>query len=154
MKQLPEIEAAYLRVADQFDRWIEAEEQSGNWHAVASLQRKRAINDDAYLLLIWGQLEIRINETCVSAIRARKLDARWEVRRAWDAYNPDDLRAKFEDRLGLVLDRSNSINDSYRRAVRLYGLRNLIAHGKSVATGVDVPQLIADIYVIAGHLSA
>ena len=152
MKQLPEIEAAYTRVADQFDSWIDEAQRDGNSSAVEGLERKQRINDAAYLLLVWGQLEIRVNELCTSAIGRRLSDAKWETRRAWDAYNPDNLRFKFEDRLALVLDRSNSVNDSYRSAIRLYQQRNLIAHGKSLASGVDVSQIIAEVYVIIGNM--
>ena len=93
-----------------------------------------------------------INEACVKAITKRKNSVKWEVRRAWDAYNESDLRARFEDRVALVLDRKNVESTAYRDTLKLYGQRKLIAHGKSLATGIDVPAIIGQIYQIASEL--
>ena len=58
-----------------------------------------------------------------------------------------------EDRAALLLDRSNTAGDAYRVTIRLYGQRNQLAHGKSLATGIDVPAMIGELYRIASELS-
>ena len=87
------------------------------------------------------------------AIRNRLGSANWEIRRAWDAHDPDNMRAKFEDRAALVLDRANQNTEAYRKMIRYFGQRNRVAHGTSLASGIDVPTVISDAYQIASELS-
>ncbi len=101
---------------------------------------------------MWGQLEAEINRVAEAAVRTRRASVRWEERRAWDAHDPDNMRAKFEDRAALVLDRANATSDAYRRAIRYYGWRNAIAHGTNLATGIDVASTILDLYTIASEI--
>jgi hypothetical protein len=72
------------------------------------IEAKQRINDQAYFVLCWGQLEAAIDDICRTAIRNRQSSGNWAVRRAWDLYNPNESRLsglRFEDRTALVLDR-------------------------------------------------
>ena len=110
------------------------------------------VHDSAYLLLIWAQFEARVNEAASAAIKRRVDDPDWRFRRAWDAYNPNNMRFRFEDRLALVLDRKNLRGEGFRKAIRLYDARNGIAHGKSLGTAIDIAAIIQDIYQIIGEM--
>jgi hypothetical protein len=91
---------------------------------------------------------------CKQAIAKRINKSNWEVRRAWDAYDPQEPRGKLEDRVALVLDRKNTRSDAYKRTIEYYQQRNRVAHGRSLATGVDVPSIITDAYQIISELSS
>ena len=117
------------------------------------ITKQQRINDSAYFILAWGQLEAQINEECVKAIVRRKDNSNWEMRRAWDSFDEGRLRMRFEDRVALLLDRADSKSAAYRDTINLYGQRNQVAHGKSLATGIDVPAVISQLYQIASELS-
>ena len=153
MRELPAIEATYTELASELDRKMDEAIQRNDQRAIEWIGQQRQINDSAYFILAWGQLEAKINEACGEAVRQRTHHRDWNVRRAWDLHDPDDLRAKFEDRAALVLDRSNAATDAYRRTIRYYGQRNRVAHGKSLATGIDVPTVIAEIYQISSEIT-
>ena len=152
MRELPAIEATYTAIASKLDDRLDEARQRGDQQAVEWIGKQQQINDSAYFILVWGQLEFRINEACAEAIRKRVHDNDWAVRRAWDLFNPDDLRVKFEDRAALVLDRAGPSKTGYRRTMHYYGQRNRIAHGTSLATGIDVPFVISEIYQIISEI--
>ena len=152
MKELPLIEATYIKLANLLDAEFESARTQSDMSATTRIQRQQLVNDSAYFVLAWGQLEAKINDECAKAIARRKSSPSWDIRRAWDAHNENDLRLRFEDRLALLLDRTNVVSDAYRRTVKLYGQRNLVAHGKSLATGIDVPTIIGELYQIASEL--
>lgn len=152
MKDLAAITAVYSEFATTLDTQAAQAREAKNAVLVDRITHKRRINDSAYFILIWGQLEAEINRVAELAVRNRRSSIRWEDRRAWDAYDPENMRAKFEDRAALVLDRLNVASDAYRRTIRYYGWRNGIAHGATLATGIDVPAIIGDLYQIAGEL--
>lgn len=152
MKDLQAIEATYTEIASRLDLALEAARQDGNTSAVVWIAKQQQIVVSAFFILAWGQLEVAINDACEVAVRKRNANPDWEERRAWDSHNADDLRAKFEDRAALVLDRQNKVSDGYRRTIRYYGERNRVAHGRSFATGIDLPFVIGDIYQIISQL--
>ncbi|MBA3447011.1 MAG: hypothetical protein H0T56_05295 [Pseudaminobacter sp.] len=154
MKELPAIEKTYTLIATDLDRELDEARVQGNQQGIEWLENQRQINDSAYFILVWGQLEARINELCETAIRSRVDSTDWDRRRAWDAYNPDDLRIKFEDKAALVLDRTNTAGTGYRKTMNFYGQRNRVAHGKSLATGIDVPFFISEVYQIISEMRA
>lgn len=152
MRDLAVIEAVYSDIAADLDEALEQVRQAGNASGIARIQKKQQINDSAYFILAWGQLEAEINRVAEQAVRNRRSSSRWEDRRAWDAHDPDNMRAKFEDRAALVLDRFNTTSDAFKRTKRYYNQRNEIAHGTSLATGIDVPYIIQDMYRIIAEL--
>ena len=91
--------------------------------------QEQSINDQAYFVLAWGQLEADIEEACRDAIRDGQSHEDWRYRRAWSLYNPDDRRLSglsFENRLTLVVEKGS---DDWKRTMQLYTVRNQIAPG-------------------------
>lgn len=152
MKELAAIEKTCTQIADEFDRKLNSARQAGKKIEIDWLEHQILVNDLAYFILIWGQLEARINDHCTKAIRKRLNSSNWQSHRAWDAFDPDNLRARFEDRAALVLDRRNIKSEACRRTIRYYGQRNRVAHGNSLAMGIDVQFIITDIYQIVSEL--
>lgn len=152
MNELAAIEAVDSELASDLDQALERAVLAGDGPAMTRIERKQRINDSAYFILAWGQLEAEINRAAEAAVRTRRASIRWEDRRAWDAHDPDNMRAKFEDRAALVLDRFNATSNAYKRAIRYYGWRNAIAHGTNLATGIDVASTILDLYQIASEI--
>lgn len=153
MRHLAAIEALYSELATHFDERREDALSQGDSAEITRVEQKQRINDSAYFILAWGQLEAELNEVSEAAVRQRRSSINWEYRRAWDAHDPDNMRAKFEDRAALVLDRFNIASDAYRRTIRYYGLRNKIAHGNNLATGIDVSFVIRDFFSIIGEIA-
>lgn len=152
MKELPAIEAIYTQLATYLDGKLNEARQQANQAAIDRVEKQQLINDSAYFILVWGQLEAKINDVCEKAVRKRSSSVNWRTRRAWDAHDPDNLRAKFEDRAALVLDRANTKSDAYKKTMQYYGQRNRVAHGTSLATGIDVPFIITEVYQIISEL--
>jgi hypothetical protein len=149
VRDLPAIEATYTQLASILDLKLDAARQASDEPAVLRIERHVRINDAAYFILCWGQLESRLNDVCEQAVRRRRQSSDWEVRRAWDAHDPDRPRAKFEDRAALVLDREGP---AYREMIKWYGERNRLAHGRSLATALDIPSIIAAFYRISAEM--
>jgi hypothetical protein len=152
VNNLPELQGAF----DAVDAWIDQQVQGASaqpattantWH------RRKLINQEAYFVLAWGQFELEIEEACREFIRRRQHNPNWEQRRAIDIYNPEDPRLaglSLEERVALVVDKNS---DDRREIVKYYQLRNLVAHGKSFATGIDFDQVVADLFSIYSRLS-
>ena len=151
MKKLPEILAAYRAL----DTLLESERSQSDANGAERARVFQVLNDQAYFLLCWGQLETEIDETCRRSIRARRSSGDWTVRRGWDLYNPDDRRLSglsFEDRTALVLDRAGARGRPYARAMLYYEIRNRVAHGKLEADRLDVIAIAQDFYAIQAAL--
>jgi hypothetical protein len=153
VRDLPHI----LSVYQEIDATLEARRSaaSGDANAVGRIEIKQRINDQAYFVLCWGQLETAIDDRCRAAIRARRASENWAVRRGWDLYNPDDDRLSglsFEDRVALVLDRSAGPGSPWTKVMRYYALRNQIAHGELQAHRINVDQVAQDFFQIQGAL--
>ena len=100
-----------------------------------------------------SDLREHVLDTARDLIRRRRADAKWELRRGFDIYNPDDRRLaglSFDERLSFVLDRDSA---EIRRARAYYNLRNAIAHGTAFATGIDFEQIVPDLFAIFSTLS-
>ena len=123
--------------------------------AMNRIELRQRINDQAYFVLCWGQLETAIDETCRTAIRNRRTSENWSIRRAWDLYNPDDGRLsglRFENRAALVLDQSAGKGSSWAKVMSYYALRNQIAHGDLQAERIDVEEVVKDFFQIQAEL--
>lgn len=153
MNRLAEIVAAFADLDSRFEQ---------SWNANADevfrerIGKRQVLNDQAYFLLCWGQLETEIDQRCRSAIRHRRASTDWQVRRGWDIYNPDDRRLSglsFEERASLVLDREGGHGGAYATAMRHYAVRNRIAHGKLESARVDVVQAARDIYAVQSAMT-
>ena len=114
--------------------------------------RERELNDQAWFVLAWGQLETDIDDACRDAIRHAQSHEDWRYRRAWLLYNPDDRRLSglsFENRLKLVLEKGSG---EWRRTMQLYNVRNQIAHGTLLSERIDVSSEIQEFFRIQSSL--
>ena len=149
MSDLEAIAALYQQVdnsledlRDQCDAAGEAEERD-------RIARQQRLNEQAYFVLAWEQLEAEIDETCRDAIRLGTSHEEWRHRRAWSLYDSENPRLSFKNRLTLVLDQTS---DEWRRTMELYEVRSQIAHGNLRSEGIDVSAVIEDFYRIQSSL--
>jgi hypothetical protein len=152
MQNLAAIAALYNEIDAEFERQRAHALAAQDGAAATRIEGKQSLNDQAYFILCWGQLETAIDDTCREAIRRGRQISNWAIRRAWDLYNPDDRRLSglsLEERAALVLNRNE---DHWRSAIEYYNLRNQIAHGRVLARRIDVPKVIAAFYTIQGAL--
>jgi hypothetical protein len=157
VRDLPHIRALYLEIDAELEAQRSESRLAGDANAVDRIETKQRINDQAYFVLCWGQLETAIDDTCRAAIRKRRSSGNWAVRRAWDLYNPDDDRLsglKFEDRTALVLDQDAGAGSPWARVMRYYALRNQIAHGDLQAQRIDLDEVVKDFFLIQAALQA
>jgi hypothetical protein len=155
VKELAAIVAAYSRVDGSLEQERVAAVLDDDLARARQLVDIQRINDQAYFVLCWGQLEIEVNARCRATIRHRKNSRQRHIRRAWDLYSPDDPRLSglsFENRAALVLDRQAGRGSPWARLLSHYGTRNQIAHGALQAQGIDIPAIAADFYTIQSAL--
>jgi len=147
----------YSEVDGHFEAQRERAVTNGEQASLAQIETKQRWNDQAYFVLCWGQLEVVIDDACRAAIRRHRAHADWEVRRAWELYNPDDRRLSglsFEERLTLVLDRNGGRGSPFARACDFYAIRNQIAHGRLRPDRIDVSAVVEEFYQIQSALTA
>lgn len=151
MKSLPQIIALYQEI----DKFFEDERQeaiaSADEPARELIERKQLLNDQAYFVLCWGQLESELDDACRAVIQRRQSDADWEMRRGFDFYDPNDKRLSglaFVRRVALVLDSGVGRSGPYATVMSYYETRNRIAHGKLGAQRILVSKVVADFYVV------
>lgn len=156
MQDIPAIAALYGQIDAEFESERARAAASGNAASVSRVEAKQRINDQAYFLLCWGQIEVAVDDACRNAIRKRIASTDWAVRRAWDLYNPDDKRLsglRFEDRLAIVLDRQAGAGSPFARAIAHYSLRNSIGHGRLRPERIDVQAVVSDFHQIQSSLT-
>lgn len=152
MRRLAEIQAAYTRL----DLYLETLRLTSPVNQVAHVESAQALNDQAYFVLCWGQLETEINERCGDVIRAKQASPDWQSRRGWDRYNAGDLKSSglsFEDRAAVVLDRLKPKPNNYGVLIQFYSTRNQIAHGKLLSQRLDVVDAIARFHLISAEIN-
>ena len=138
MSDLQSIVASYERIDRFLGNLRDSHAAAGEEDERDHVARERELNDQAWFVLAWGQLEADIHEACREAIRHGQSHDEWRHRRAWSLYNPDDRRLSglsFENRLTLVLARGS---DEWRRTMQFYNVRNQIAHGTLLSERIDV----------------
>jgi hypothetical protein len=156
MKSLPQIEALYEEVDRAFDEQRHAALAASEEAATQRIEHKQLINDQAYFVLCWGQLEAEIDEACRAAIRRRQGNANWDMRRGFDFYDVDDRRLSglpFDRRVAVVLDRNGGPGSPYAKVMAYYETRNKIAHGRLEAKRIDVSGIASDFYIIQAALT-
>jgi len=153
MSELQAIANVYERVDLHLRSLRDTEDSLGDAPGAGSADRERSINDQAYYVLAWGQLEVDIEEACRDAIRSGQSHEDWRHRRAWSLYNPDDRRLSglsFENRLTLVLEKGS---DDWKRTMELHNVRNQIAHGTLLSARIDMARVIRDFFRIQSSLT-
>ncbi|MCY4243595.1 MAG: hypothetical protein OXD36_17890 [Rhodobacter sp.] len=149
VKGLPAIAASYERTDAFLGNLRDSCEAAGNAGERDRVARERELNDQAWFVLAWGQLETEIDDACRDAIQSGKSHREWRYRRVWGMFDQDNPRLSFRNRLSLVLDRNS---DLWRRTVELYEVRNQVAHGELRSEGIDVSTVIEDFYRIHASL--
>ena len=108
MKDLQAIAALYVHIDNSLESLRKASGAPIGAHD--RITERQRINDQAYFVLAWGQIESEIDAACREAIRRGQAHREWRNRRAWSLYNPDDRRLSglsFEDRLALVVEKGS-----------------------------------------------
>jgi hypothetical protein len=157
VRDLPFIQALYIEIDGELEAQRSTARTNGDANAVTRIEAKQRINDQAYFVLCWGQLETAIDDACRAAMRSRQSSGNWAIRRAWDLYNPDDNRLsglRFEDRAVLVLDRSAGPGSPWAKVMGYYALRNQIAHGDLQAERIDVDEVVKEFFQIQAALQS
>ena len=153
MSDLRAIADLYAEVDDSLEALRDNAIADGATAERERTQHKQRLNDQAYFVLAWGQLEDDIVEACRSTVRHAQTHGNWRDRRAWTLYNPDDRRLSglsFENRLTLVLEKGSPY---WRKVLQHYRVRNQIAHGRVRSQRIDVSSVIGEFYLIRGSLA-
>ena len=79
MRSLPQIVAVYKEIAGEFQSAHGTAKADGDEAQAQRIEEKRVLNDQAWFVLCWDQLEAEIDEACRLAIARRKADASWEM---------------------------------------------------------------------------
>lgn len=149
------MEALYLEIDNVFEAERRAAVAASDQPKAAKIEVKQRLNDQAYFIFSWGQLETAVDEACRRAIRIRRSSANRANRRAWELYNPDDKRLSgliFENRAALVLDKERGSDCAWKKVMRYYNMRNQIAHGTLLASRIDVTEVVQDFFLIQSEL--
>ena len=152
MSDLQAIAAVYGQMDLHLRSLRDTDDRAGEDPVPDPVDEEQRINDQAYFVLAWGQLEADIEEACREAIREGQSHEDWRHRRAWSLYNPDDRRLSglsFENRLTLVLEKGG---DDWKRTMELYNVRNQIAHGALLSARIDMERVIGDFFRIQSSL--
>lgn len=150
VRDLEAISASFLQVDNALEDLRDRHHAAGEAEERDRVAGHQRLNEQAYFVLAWGQLEAEVGEACRDAIGVGKSHEEWRQRRAWSLYDPQNLRLSFRNRLMLVLNRAS---DEWRRTMELYEVRNQIAHGDLRSEGIDVPAVIEDFYRIQSSLA-
>ena len=153
MSDLQAIAASYERIDGLLGDMHDSCDAAGDVDERDRVAREQELNDQAWFVLDWGQLETDIDDACRDAIRHAQAHEEWRYRRAWSLYNPDDRRLSglsFENRLTLVLEKGS---DEWRRTMQLYNVRNQIAHGTLLSERIDVSSEIQEFHRIQSSLA-
>ena len=143
MKSLAPIAKAYQVV----DAYLAHEEERVLPNAKARWTNVRTINDQAYFVVIFAQLEAHVNEQWEKLVR-RKRTAPWPRRRLWENIDLKQLeRISFKDKVALLI---NKETDAYKKIIQYSAIRNRLAHGELSSTS---PVAIDSVIVEIGHLA-
>ena len=153
MKNLQELFAYYTLIDSYLDDLWSALKSEPNRQT--QIERRQHINDQAYFVLCWGQIESELDESCRNAIRKRRNDPNWTKRRGWDLYDPEQRKLSgltFEERVALVLDKQGA-GGEWGKVICWYGVRNRIAHGGSHEQRIDLNVVVGEFYQIQSAIA-
>ena len=150
MSDLQAIAALYEQVDNFFEDLRDRYDEAGDAAARGRVESDQRINDQAYFVLAWGQLEANVDDVCRDAIRQGRSQEDWRNRRPWGLYDPENPRLSFRNRLRLVLDEDSH---EWKTAVDHYKVRNDIAHGTLLSERIEVSSVIQEFYGILASLA-
>lgn len=143
MKSLARITKAYRIVDDNLVR----EESNASGRAKVRWTNARAVSDQAYFLVIFGQLEDHINHQCEKLLRTKRSSA-WPRSRLWDTFDLD--RAEFMRKVALLVDKGTT---EYRDVKKYYDVRCDLAHGAlHAASPVAIAPVVIEFKRLAKQL--
>jgi hypothetical protein len=120
---------------------LERETRARKPASIARWNKKRQLNDQAYFIMLFAQLEDKINRLCVSLITKKKGLAKWGMRRSWDVIEHADIdRFPFKKRVALLVEKGTT---DYNDIKDYYDIRNDIAHGNVSAVGTIIITTVA-----------
>ena len=139
MSNLQEILALYRKIDNHFDDLLDSCTEAGDMTGRYRVEKEQEINDQAYFVLAWGQLEADVDDACQGVIETGRAQEDWRYQRPWNLYDPENPRLSFRNRLKLVLRQDT---EEWQLAVDHYGMRNKIAHGTLLSERIDVSSVI------------
>ena len=101
MSDIEAIATLYQQVDNLLENLRDQAEGDQERNRIAYQQK---LNEQACVVLAWGQLEAEIDRACRNAIRLGKSHEEWQYRRAWSLCDSENPRLSFRNRLTLVLD--------------------------------------------------
>lgn len=123
MQELDLILAAYQEINAAFElRKIRARKRKDS-ETFMAIAARQGINDQAYFVLCWGQVEKKISTACAKNHPDKNL-----------------ARLSFKKRAELAFDGKNS--PAWQFLMENYRLRNSIAHGELLAKRLELPKII------------
>lgn len=126
VSNLQAISALYEKIDNHFDDLGDSFAEAGDIIRRDRVEKEQRINDQAYFVMAWGQLEADVDDACQED---------WRRQRPWSLYDPGNPRLGFRNRLRLVL-REDS--EEWQWAVDYYRVRNQIAHGTLHSERIDL----------------
>ena len=156
MRAMAQILALYQEIDRGLESALKKALAEGDRAAADRIEQKQKVNDQAYFVLAWGQLETEIDDACRALIRRRRANASWDMRRGFDFYDPEGRRLSglaFDRRLSLVLDRSGGPGRPWSKVIAYYETRNQIAHGRLQDDRLELSDTVADFYEVQGELA-
>ena len=81
--------ALYEQVDNFFDNLRDRCDAAGNDVERDRVEREQGINDQAYFVLAWGQLEAEVDDACEDATRQGQSHGGWRYSRPWSLYDPE-----------------------------------------------------------------
>ena len=88
MSDLRSIATLYEQVDNHFDDLRDDFDEAGR----ERVEQEQRINDQAYFVLAWGQLEADVGDACEKAISLGQSHRDWRHRRPWSLYDPREPR--------------------------------------------------------------
>ena len=141
---------AILRAYTETNRYLKGREDAARKRKALWGQR-RMYNDHAYFVMLFGQLESRVNALCRKLIDGKRASGKWKTRRLWDS--ADIERMEFMRKVALLCEKGQA---AYNRVHHYYrNHRCEIAHGGSSAVGaINLPLAAQELRQLSGQLRA
>lgn len=135
MKNFPDIYKAYYDSCSYFAR---KEANAKTPKSRDKWARKSELNDYAYFVLFFSQLEEYVNEQCKKLRLAKLATKSWKKKRLWDTTKLD--RLQFMRKVALLTKKGQSLYNSINY---YYDIRCKIAHGdSSPGMPIYIPNVI------------
>ena len=115
MKLVAQILATFNEIDSHLTKIYDIAINANDSVAQQAIADKRVLTENAFFVLLWGQLENEINERVEKLIAAGSSESKFETRRLF--YNLDPDRMKFEDRLALAADKQAGPGSAWKKAI-------------------------------------